>query len=108
MPIEIEREENRVNPSKFVSRIFGALAILLSQIMCAFVSYTYCELKWASRYSGWSAPADKALWYIVPFAAAIGVCAALSWVFHKSTEEVAEPDEEEEDEDEDEEQKIEE
>lgn len=83
MRIEENRREKRMNRFKIFSRTFGVLAILLSQILCAVVAYHYCRLQWAGRYAGWSAPAYTAIWYAVPFAAGIGLCVALSWLFHK-------------------------
>ena len=68
---------------KIVSQICIALAILLSDIMCAVVSYQYCTLQWGGRYEGWSAPPSVAFIYAVPFAAGIVVCIAISWLFHK-------------------------
>ena len=63
---------------KILSRICIVLAILLSDIMCAAVSYEYCALQWGGRYEGWSAPPSAAFVYAVPFAAGIVLCIILS------------------------------
>ena len=40
--------------------LFAALAILLSNVMCAAAAYSYCMLQWCGQYGGCSAPADTA------------------------------------------------
>ena len=72
-----------MNKFKILSRICIALAILLSEIMCAVVSYEYCDLQWGGRYEGWSAPPSVAVVYAIPFVIGIVLCIALSWIFHK-------------------------
>ncbi len=63
--------------------LFTALAILLSNVMCAAVAYNYCALQWGGRYAGYSAPADVAFLLCVPYGAGITVCAVLAWFFRK-------------------------
>ena len=65
------------------SIIFGVLAVLLSDIMCAVVAYNYCNLLWGGQYAGYSAPANTAFLYAIPFAIGIVVCVALALVFRK-------------------------
>lgn len=65
------------------SRICLAIAIILSDVMCAVVSYQYCALQWGGAYAGWSAPPSVAFLYAVPFAAGIILFIILSWVFYK-------------------------
>ena len=72
-----------MNKFKILSRICIVLAILLSEIMCAVVSYEYCALQWGGRYAGWSAPPSVAFVYAIPFAVEIVFCVVLSWLFHK-------------------------
>ena len=38
--------------NKFLSYLFTALAILLSNVMCAAVAYNYCDIQWGIRYAG--------------------------------------------------------
>lgn len=68
---------------KYLSRIFLALAILTSHVMCAAVAYHYCAMQWGIRYEGYSAPASISLLLIIPYAAGIGICLVLAWAFHK-------------------------
>ena len=70
---------------KTASRIFAALAILLSDAMCAYVAYAYCDLEWAGKYAGASAPASTAFLFAIPFAIAIVICAALSIIFKRKS-----------------------
>lgn len=66
---------------KYLSVLFGMLAILMSDVMCAAVAYNYCALEWGGRYEGWSAPASTALLLLVPYGAGIAACAVLCRLF---------------------------
>lgn len=68
---------------KYLSYMFIGLAILLSNVMCATVSYEYCALQWCGRYGLCSAPARVAFLYIIPYAAGIVICVILAWFFLK-------------------------
>ncbi len=68
---------------KKLSIIFGILAILLSNIMCAVVAYMYCDLLWGAKYAGYSAPASTAFVYAIPYAIGIIICTALAIIFKK-------------------------
>ena len=68
---------------KQLSRLFAALAILLWGAMCAVVAWNYCDMLHGIEHHGFSAPADIAFLYAIPFAVAIAVCVVLSMVFHK-------------------------
>ena len=46
---------------KALSVVFGILAVLLSDLMCAVAAYRYCDMLWGIRYAGFSAPVDRAL-----------------------------------------------
>ncbi len=59
------------------------LAVILSDIMCAVVAYSYCNLKWSGEYAGGSAPASTAFIYIVPFAIAIAAVLAVAYITGK-------------------------
>lgn len=69
--------------SGFLSCLFTALAILLSDVMCAAVAYHYCDMQWCGRYGGCSAPASVAFLLVIPYAAGIAVCVILAWYFKK-------------------------
>lgn len=68
---------------KKLSIIFGVLAVLLSDIMCAVVAYNYCNLLWGNQYAGYSAPTSTAFVYAIPYAIGIIVSVALAIVFRK-------------------------
>ncbi len=68
---------------KKLSIVFGILAIILSDIMCAVVAYNYCNLNWLGKYGQTSAPASVAFVYIIPYIIGIAVCIVLSVVFLK-------------------------
>ncbi len=68
---------------KKLSALFGALAVLLSDMMCAVVAYNYCNLLWEGRYAGYGTPAGTAFLYAVPYGIGIIVCVVLTFVFRK-------------------------
>ena len=68
---------------KKLSIIFGILAVLLSDIMCAVVAYNYCDMLWGGQYAGYSAPASTAFVYAIPFVIGIIVCVVLALTFWK-------------------------
>ena len=68
---------------KKLSILFAALAVLLSDVMCAVVAYNYCDLLWGAKYAGYGAPASTAFLYAVPYAVGIAACAVLAVVFRK-------------------------
>lgn len=71
---------------KVLSKVFGILAILLSDIMCAVVAYNYCELVWGGKYAGYSAPASIAFLLAIPYLIGIVICVVLAVVFKKRAE----------------------
>ena len=68
---------------KKLSIIFGVLAVLLSDIMCAVVAYNYCDLLWGGQYAGYGVPASTAFVYAIPFVIGIIVCVILAIVFRR-------------------------
>ena len=70
---------------KKLSVVFGILAVLLSDIMCAVVAYGYCDLLWGGRYAGYSAPPSAAFVYAIPFAIGIVISVVLALVFRKKS-----------------------
>ena len=68
---------------KQLSILFGILAVLLSDIMCAVVAYNYCDMLWGGQYAGYSAPASTAFVYAIPFVIGIIVCVVLAIVFRR-------------------------
>ena len=70
---------------KIFTIIFGALAVALSDVMCAVVAYNYCDMLWGIRYSGYSAPAATALLIAPPYLIAIAACTCLAVLFYKKS-----------------------
>ncbi|MDE6531676.1 MAG: hypothetical protein K2K96_13035 [Lachnospiraceae bacterium] len=68
---------------KYLSYIFMALAILLSNVMCAAVAYNYCNMQWGIRYEGYSAPTNVAFLLVIPYAVGIVICVILACFFNK-------------------------
>ena len=68
---------------KVISKAFGLLAILLSDVMCAVVAYNYCNLSWGGKYAGCSAPPEVALLLSIPYLIGIIVCVVLFLAFRK-------------------------
>lgn len=63
---------------KKISNLFIALAVLLSNVMCAVVAYNYCAMQWGARYAMYSAPAEVAFLYAIPFGIGIAVCVVVA------------------------------
>ncbi len=57
-----------------VSRILFAVAILLSDVMCAHVAYLYRAMLCGIEHLGYSAPAGTAFLYAIPYLSAIAAC----------------------------------
>ena len=68
---------------KKISNIFIALAVILSDVMCAVVAYNYCAMQWGAKYAGYSAPASVAFLYVIPYGIGIEVCIVVSMVLKK-------------------------
>lgn len=68
---------------KKLSTLFALLAVLLSDVMCAAVAYSYCALQWGARYEGWSTGTDTAFLLAVPYCAGIALCAALAIILRR-------------------------
>lgn len=65
---------------KYLFLVFTALAILMSDVMCATVAYVYSSMQHGT---GNSAPASVAYVLGIPYAFGIAICAILAWVFYK-------------------------
>ena len=66
-----------------MSAVFGVLAVLLSDVMCAVVAFNYCDMLWGIRYAGYSAPANTAFLTAVPYVIGIIVCVILAVFFRR-------------------------
>ena len=63
--------------------VFAIIAILLSDIMCAFVAFVYRDALCGIEHLGYSAPAGVAFLYAIPFAIGIIICAVIAVVFFR-------------------------
>ena len=68
---------------KKISNIFLALAVALSDVMCAVVAYNYCTMQWGAKYAGYSAPASVAFFYAIPYGIGIAVCMVVAIILRK-------------------------
>ncbi len=68
-----------------LSYLFGAIAVLLSDIMCFAVAYNYRDILCGIEHAGFSAPASLAFIYALPFLIGIVICVVLAVRFHKKS-----------------------
>ena len=68
---------------KKLSYLFIVFAIVLSNIMCFVVAYTYRGMLCGIEHAGYSAPANIAFLYTIPFVAGIILCVSLAIKFRK-------------------------
>ena len=68
---------------KKISNVFIALAIILSDVMCAVVAYNYCAMQWGAKYAAYSAPACVAFLYAIPYGIGIVVSVIVAVVFRR-------------------------
>ena len=68
---------------KKLSYLFAALAVLLSNIMCAVVAYSYRDMLCCIKHGFCSAPAYVAFVHAIPFLAGIIICVVLAIIFYK-------------------------
>ena len=65
---------------------FAVIAVLLSDIMCALVAFTFRDMLCGIEHLGYSAPASAAFLYAIPFMIGIGICAVLAVVFYRKSQ----------------------
>lgn len=70
-----------------LSYICKILAMVLSHIMVAVVSYNYRGMQCGIEHLRFSAPAEVALFSIIPFILGITILMALSWYFARRSHE---------------------
>lgn len=68
---------------KKLSVIFGLLAILLSDIMCAVVAYNYRDMLCGIEHAGYSAPVSTAFLLAIPYIIGVVICVILAITFAK-------------------------
>lgn len=69
---------------KKISIIFGVLAIVLSDIMCAVVAYNYRDMICGIEHLGYSVPAGTAFLLVIPYVIGIVICIILAIIFQKN------------------------
>ena len=70
---------------KKLSYLFIAIAILLSDIMCAVVAFNYRDMICGIEHSSYSAPASVAFLSAIPFSIGLIVCAAVAYTLYKKS-----------------------
>ncbi|MBO5033776.1 MAG: hypothetical protein J6D08_18215 [Lachnospiraceae bacterium] len=68
---------------KKVSFLFTCLAILLSDVMCAVVAFNYGKMLWGTENAGYSAPAQTAFLWVIPFLIGIVICIIVAVIAYK-------------------------
>ena len=69
-----EDDMERLKKLKILKNIFVVLAIIISNVMIGNVFYIYAKMECAIEHKGFSAPADIAFLYAIPYALAIIIC----------------------------------
>ena len=70
---------------KKISIVFGLLAVLLSNIMCAVVAYNYRDMLCGIEHASYSAPASTAFLLAIPYLIGIVICIVLAITFMKKS-----------------------
>lgn len=70
---------------KKASYLFIAVAIVLSDIMCAVAAYSYRDMLCGIEHSGFSAPASTAFLYAIPFGIGIIICVIAAYILHNKS-----------------------
>lgn len=73
-----------VKKYRYLTCLFTALALVLSNVMCAVVAYHYCALQ---LNAACSAPASAAFLLCIPYGAGVIICAVLAWFFNRKSRE---------------------
>ena len=68
---------------KNLAYILLALAVVLSDVMCAVVGYAYRDMLCGIEHGCYSAPAGTAFLYAIPFVIGIVLCVILAYVFFR-------------------------
>ena len=70
---------------KKLSILFLVLSLILSHLMCIFVTSNYCSMLCGIEHQGFSAPASTAFLYAIPFIIGIIACTVLANIFYKKS-----------------------
>lgn len=63
--------------------MFICFAILLSDMMCAVVAFNYGKMLWGTENAGYSAPAQTAFLWAIPFLIGIVICIIVAVIAYK-------------------------
>lgn len=74
-----------MNRFRILAVAFIAVAIILSDIMCANVAFEYCNMLWGIKYAGYSAPANVTFLLAIPYVIGILICIIFSYVFWRKS-----------------------
>lgn len=70
---------------KKLSYMFIAIAIILSDIMCADIAYNYANILCGIEHKGYSAPASIAFLAAIPYGIGILACIVIAYVLYKKS-----------------------
>ncbi len=78
--------ESKMKKYKILRNVFVILALILSHTMCAEVAFNYSSLLCAIAHKGFSAPADIAFLFAIPYGVGIILCVFLAFLFNKKAQ----------------------
>ena len=85
----IESSEVRIFWSDLVMKkaavAFAVIAVVLSDIMCAYVAFAYRDMLCGIEHLGYSAPESVAFLYSIPFMIGIIICSVLAIFFYRKS-----------------------
>ncbi len=68
---------------KKLAYVLFAVAILLSDLMCAHVAYLYRSMLCGIEHMGYSAPANTAFLYAIPYLLGIAACVTVGIILYR-------------------------
>ncbi len=68
---------------KKIAYVLFAVAILLSDLMCAHVAYLYRSMLCGIEHMGYSAPANTAFLYAIPYLLGIAACVTVGIILYR-------------------------
>lgn len=68
-----------------MKKVFGILAVLLTNVMCAVVGFHYGQMVWGAEHGAYGAPPSTAFLLAIPYLVGIGVCVVLAAVLPRKT-----------------------
>lgn len=71
---------------KIISVIFWIFAVIASNVMCATIAFNYCHMICSIKYEGFSAPANTAFLFAIPYVISIIICICIAIILQKSNE----------------------